>query len=356
MGGQAPRERARRAESATRRRAPCVVRRRERPPHLAASRRRRVGRSVAIAPYEDMGVLAINVAWACLMRARTLQSTNDLDIGAAMTHLPLSDLPQRLGCGQVRCGIAGSRIRRSTRTGGRHAVTTNIATSRAGAADLQLVRRLARPDRLYKCSNKVQASVHSRRMGPARTRAWTMWGRVRAAVAGRDAPTPASLVRSLSARQGETASTKSAGRRVRVRRQPAWRKEAAWRWPARRRQVVHVVRWQGEHQHGRWAARYRSSGGAPADTFTHDPANPNRTSSIRASSRLLSMKISHRSTRRAGTRSSSSNRLRRRSRSRARCRARSGRRRRQGHDWIVMLLDGPGVSITPCRNPAKSGA
>jgi hypothetical protein len=44
----------------------------------------------------------INVDWVCLMRGRNMATnTAELDIGEAITHLPLSTLPQRLGCGDV---------------------------------------------------------------------------------------------------------------------------------------------------------------------------------------------------------------------------------------------------------------
>ena len=72
------------------------------PPHLAAiAPSAATGDPWRITPYEDMVFSPINVAWACLMRSRTMQDIDDLDIGAALTHLPLSDLPQRLECGDV---------------------------------------------------------------------------------------------------------------------------------------------------------------------------------------------------------------------------------------------------------------
>ena len=73
------------------------------PPHLAA-----IAPSAAtsdpwrIVPYAAMAFGPINVDWACLMRGRDMATnTAELDIGEAITHLPLSNLPQRLGCGQV---------------------------------------------------------------------------------------------------------------------------------------------------------------------------------------------------------------------------------------------------------------
>jgi putative CocE/NonD family hydrolase len=72
------------------------------PPHLAA-----IAPSAAtsdpwrISPYEDMVFSPINVAWACEMRTRTMADIGALDVGDALMHLPLSDLPQKLGCGDV---------------------------------------------------------------------------------------------------------------------------------------------------------------------------------------------------------------------------------------------------------------
>ncbi|HEY4101725.1 MAG TPA: CocE/NonD family hydrolase [Gemmatimonadales bacterium] len=71
------------------------------PPHLAA-----IAPSAAttdpwkIEPYAEMAFGPINVDWACMMQGTT-KNTADLDIGEAITHLPLSTLPQRLGCGDV---------------------------------------------------------------------------------------------------------------------------------------------------------------------------------------------------------------------------------------------------------------
>ena len=72
----------------------------------AASRRdRAIGRTSdpwRIVPYAAMVFGPINVDWVCLMRGRNMaNNTAELDIGEAITHLPLSTLPQRLGCGDV---------------------------------------------------------------------------------------------------------------------------------------------------------------------------------------------------------------------------------------------------------------
>jgi uncharacterized protein len=102
------------------------------PPHLAAfAPSAASGDPWRIVPYEDMVFSPINVDWACLMRARTLQNTADLDIGSALTHLPLIDLPQRLGCGDVPLWdrwVAHPTLDAYWRA---HAVTTNIAKVRA---------------------------------------------------------------------------------------------------------------------------------------------------------------------------------------------------------------------------------
>lgn len=101
------------------------------PPHLAA-----IAPSAAtsdpwrIVPYAEMTFGPINVAWACLMRGRTMGNTAELEIGEAITHLPLANLPQRLGCGQIPLWdrwIAHPTLDAYWRA---HAVTTNIANVR----------------------------------------------------------------------------------------------------------------------------------------------------------------------------------------------------------------------------------
>ncbi|HEY6826719.1 MAG TPA: CocE/NonD family hydrolase [Gemmatimonadaceae bacterium] len=102
------------------------------PPHLAAiAPSAATGDPWRIVPYEDMVFSPINVAWACLMRARTLQNVSDLDIGSALNHLPLTDLPQKLGCGDVPLWdrwIAHPVLDQYWRD---HAVTTKIANVKA---------------------------------------------------------------------------------------------------------------------------------------------------------------------------------------------------------------------------------
>src|SRR6478672_3982225 len=102
------------------------------PPHLAAiAPSAATGDPWRIVPYEDMVFSPINVAWACLMRSRKLENISDLDIGSALMHLPMSDLPQQLGCGDVPLWdrwIAHPTLDAYWRA---HAVTTNIAKVRA---------------------------------------------------------------------------------------------------------------------------------------------------------------------------------------------------------------------------------
>ncbi len=102
------------------------------PPHLAAiAPSAATGDPWRIVPYEDMVFSPINVDWACLMRSRTLENTAELDIGRELMHLPLSDLPQRLGCGRVPLWdrwLAHPVLDPYWRA---HAVTTNIAHVRA---------------------------------------------------------------------------------------------------------------------------------------------------------------------------------------------------------------------------------
>ena len=102
------------------------------PPHLAAlAPSAATGDPWRIVPYEDMVFSPINVAWACLMRERTMQDISDLDIGTALRHLPLSDLPQTLGCGNV--ALWDRWIAHPTLDGywRAHGVTTHIANVKA---------------------------------------------------------------------------------------------------------------------------------------------------------------------------------------------------------------------------------
>ncbi|HKI94081.1 MAG TPA: CocE/NonD family hydrolase [Gemmatimonadales bacterium] len=103
------------------------------PPHLAAiSPTAATPDPWVVVPYAAMAFGPINVDWACLMRNRTMDPhTADLDIGEAITHLPIATLPQRLGCGDVPLWdrwIAHPTLDAYWR---KHAATTYIANERA---------------------------------------------------------------------------------------------------------------------------------------------------------------------------------------------------------------------------------
>ena len=106
------------------------------PPHLAA-----IAPSAAtsdpwnIVPYAAMAFGPINVDWACMMQGTT-RTTAELDIGEALTHLPLLTLPQRLGCGDVPLWdrwIAHPTLDKYWRE---HAATTFIANVKAPVLSL----------------------------------------------------------------------------------------------------------------------------------------------------------------------------------------------------------------------------
>ena len=193
------------------------------PPHLAA-----IAPSAAtadpwrIVPYEDMVFSPINVAWACLMRARTLQDIGDLDIGAALDHLPLTDLPQRLGCGDVPLWDRWIEHPTLDAYWRAHARDDEYrAGEGARAPDLRVVRRFARADRLHqRAERRAGTSVHPTRHGSGcpqgrRLRRRGIWK----AITRRDTTATASLVRSLSHGEGQRRRPRAAGGRLRVRRQ-----------------------------------------------------------------------------------------------------------------------------------------
>ncbi len=103
------------------------------PPHLAAiSPTAASPDGWVVVPYAAMAFGPINVDWACLMRSRTMDpNTAELDIGEAITHLPLANLPQRLGCGDVPLWdrwVAHPTLDAYWR---KHAATTYIANMKA---------------------------------------------------------------------------------------------------------------------------------------------------------------------------------------------------------------------------------
>jgi len=248
------------------------------PPHLAAiAPSAATGDPWRIVPYEDMVFSPINVAWACLMRARTLQSINDLDIGAALKHLPLSDLPQQLGCGDVALWdrwIAHPTLDAYWRA---HAVTTNIAKVRAPVLQISGWYDDSRgPIDYTNALNKVAGHPFIRLvMGPGAHKGVDY-------VAGEFGPQSRVETRRLQLRWFDHYLL---GKDNGVDKEPPvdifvfgdnrWRKENGW--PLARAVAVNWFVSSG--------GRANTSGGdgvldtipptgAPTDTFTYDPANP----------------------------------------------------------------------------------
>ncbi len=248
------------------------------PPHLAAiAPSAATGDPWRIVPYEDMVFSPINVAWACLMRARTLQSTSELDIGSALTHLPLSDLPQRLGCGDVPLWdrwIAHPTVDAYWRE---HAVSTNIAKVRAPVLQISGWFDDSRgPIDYTDALQKVSGHPFMRLvMGPGAHKGVDY-------VAGEFGPQSRVDTRMLQLRWFDHYLL---GKNNGVDREPpvdifvfgdnTWRKEQSW-------PLARAVPSKWYLASG---GRANTSGGdgvldtlpptgAPADTFTYDPANP----------------------------------------------------------------------------------
>jgi putative CocE/NonD family hydrolase len=248
------------------------------PPHLAA-----IAPSAAsadpwrIAPYEDMVFSPINVAWACLMRARTLQSTAELDIGTAITHLPLIDLPQRLGCGDVKLWdrwLAHPSLDAYWRA---HAVTTNIANVRAPVLQISGWFDDSRgPIDYTNALAKVPGHPFIRVvMGPGAHKGVDY-------VAGEFGPQSRVDRGRLQLRWfdhyllgKDNGVDKEPPFDVFVFGDNAWRKEAAW--PLAR---AVPTKWyvssggKANTSSGDGVLDTIAPAGAPADTFTYDPANP----------------------------------------------------------------------------------
>jgi putative CocE/NonD family hydrolase len=219
----------------------------------------------------------INVAWACLMRARTLQDISDLDIGAALMHLPLSDLPQQLGCGEVALWdrwIAHPTLDSYWR---QHAVTTYIDRVHAPVLQISGWYDDSRgPIDYTNALSKVPGHPFIRLvMGPGAHKGVDY-------VAGEFGPQSRVDTRRLQLRWFDHYLL---GKDNGVDREPPvdifvfgdnrWRREAAW--PLGRGQPT---KWYfTSYGHARTS---RGDGwldtlppiGAPADTFTYDPANP----------------------------------------------------------------------------------
>jgi uncharacterized protein len=248
------------------------------PPHLAAiAPSAATGDPWRIVPYEDMVYSPINVAWACLMRARTMQSVSDLDIGAELAHLPLSDLPQRLGCGDVQLWdrwIAHPTLDAYWRA---HAVTTNIARVRAPVLQISGWYDDSRgPIDYTNALNKVPGHPFMRLvMGPGAHRGIDY-------VAGAFGPQARVDTRGLQLRWFDHYLL---GKDNGVDREPpldifvigdnAWRKEAGW--PLARAVPTPWYVASGGNANtsgGDGVLDTIPPTGAAMDTFTYDPANP----------------------------------------------------------------------------------
>jgi uncharacterized protein len=249
------------------------------PPHLAAiAPSAATGDPWRIVPYEDMVFSPINVAWACLMRARTLQNINDLDIGTALMHLPMSDLPRTLGCGDVPLWdrwIAHPALDKYWRD---HAVTTNIANVKAPVLQISGWYDDSRgPIDYTNALNNVPDHPPIRLvMGPGAHKGVDY-------VAGEFGPQSRVDTRRLQLRWfdhyllgKDNGVDRELPVDIFVFGDNAWRKEQSWP----------IVRATNTRWYLSSGGKANTSGGdgvldtsppaagAPADTFTYDPANP----------------------------------------------------------------------------------
>jgi putative CocE/NonD family hydrolase len=248
------------------------------PPHLAAiAPSAATGDPWRIAPYEDMVFSPIDVAWACLMRSRTLEDIDDLDVGAALMHLPLSTLPQALGCGDVALWDRWIEHPTLDAYWRAHAVTTRIAQVRAPVLQISGWYDDSRgPIDYTDALNRVPGHPLIRLvMGPSAHKGVDY-------VAGDFGPQSRIDERRLQLRWFDHYLL---GRDNGVEREPpvdifvfgdnAWRHEAAW-------PLARAVRKPFYFSSGGHANTSDGDGlldtlpprGAPADTFTYDPASP----------------------------------------------------------------------------------
>lgn len=248
------------------------------PPHLAAiAPSAATGDPWRIVPYEDMVFSPINVAWACLVRARTLKDISELDIGGALEHLPLSDLPQQLGCGDVPLWdrwIAHPTLDAYWRA---HAVTTSIAKVEAPVLQISGWYDDSRgPIDYTNALNAVPGHPFVRLvMGPGAHKGVDY-------VAGEFGPQSRVETRRLQLRWFDHYLL---GKDNGVDREPPvdifvfgdnrWRKESAW--PLAR---ALATRWyvssggKANTSNGDGVLDTLPPSGAVADTFTYDPAKP----------------------------------------------------------------------------------
>jgi putative CocE/NonD family hydrolase len=248
------------------------------PPHLAAiAPSASTGDPWRVVPYQDMVFTPTNVAWACEMRARTMGDAVDQDIGPALMHLPLSDLPQKLGCGDVAFWdrwVAHPTLDAYWRA---HGVTTNIAKVRVPVLQISGWYDDSRgPIDYTNALSKVKGHPFMRLvMGPGAHRGVDF-------VAGEFGPQSRVEGRRLQLRWFDHYVM---GKDNGVEREPpmddfvlgdnAWRKEAAW-------PLARAVATSWYLSSGGKANSSAGDGvldtipptGAAADTFTYDPANP----------------------------------------------------------------------------------
>jgi putative CocE/NonD family hydrolase len=252
------------------------------PPHLAAlAPSAATGDPWRIVPYEDMVFSPINVAWACLMRARTLQDIADLDIGKALTHLPLSDLPQQLGCGDVPLWNRWLTHPTLDDYWRAHAVSTNIAKVKAPVLQISGWYDDSRgPIDYTNALSKVPGHPPIRLvMGPGAHKGVDY-------VAGEFGPQSRVDTRRLQLRWfdhyllgGDNGVDREPPVDIFVFGDNAWRKEPAWplaraaptKWYLTSNGTANTSGGDGALD---TVPPLPNSGAAPADTFTYDPANP----------------------------------------------------------------------------------
>jgi putative CocE/NonD family hydrolase len=219
----------------------------------------------------------INVAWACLMRARTLQDISDLDIGGKIAHLPLSDLPQQLGCGDVPLWdrwIAHPTLDAYWKA---HAVTTNIARVKAPVLQISGWYDDSRgPIDYTNALNKVPGHPFIRLvMGPGAHKGVDY-------VAGEFGAQSRVETRRLQLRWFDHYLL---GKDNGVDREPPvdifvfgdnrWRKEQAWPLARAVPTKWYIASSGGANTSGgNGTLDTLPPTGAPADTFTYDPADP----------------------------------------------------------------------------------